>query len=99
MEEKEEKNMNKKECKKYVKRAFKRIIETRKNLTPENIEIEIMNSINDETEIYASYGKIAMYNLKNSATVITAEQLERQIDIIPTIYKTQSKILEKAKQI
>lgn len=91
--------MNKNECKKYVKRAFKRIIKTGKSLTPENIEIEIMNSINNEAEIYASYGKIAMYNLKNSATEVTTKQLEKQIDIIPTIYKTQSKILEKAKQI
>lgn len=40
-----------------------------------------------------------MYNLKNSATEITAEQLVKQIDFIPIIYKTENGILQKAKQI
>lgn len=91
--------MNKNECKKYIKRAFKEIINIGKSITTENIEIEIMNSINKDADIYVACAKIALYNLQNSATEITVEQLIKQIDIIPTIYKTENGILQKAKQI
>ncbi len=94
-----EAKMNKNECKKYIKRAFKRIINTRKSITAENFEMEIQNSINKDVDIYVACAKIAIYNLKNSATEITVEQLIKQIDIIPIIYKTENGILQKAKQI
>ena len=70
-----------------------------KSITTENIELEIMNSINKDADIFVAYAKIALYNLQNSATEITVEQLIKQIDIIPTIYKTENGILQKAKEI
>ena len=84
--------MNKQECKKYLKRAYYSLIKQSKSMTPENIEIAMKN----ESEIYIAYAKLAMHNLNNSATVITANQLAAQIDIIPRIYKQQD-VVEKSK--
>lgn len=81
--------MNKQECKKYIKRAYYRLIKQSKSMTPENIAIAMKNEIDYESEIYIAYAKLAMHNLNNSATVITAKQLAAQIDVIPRIYKQQ----------
>lgn len=88
--------MNKQECKKYLKRAYYSLIKQSKSMTPENIAIAMKNEIDYESEIYIAYAKLAMHNLNNSATVITANQLAAQIDIIPRIYKQQD-VVEKSK--
>lgn len=90
--------MNKQECKKYLKRAYYRLIKQSKSMTPENIAIAMKNEIDYENEIYIAYAKLAMHNLNNSATVITAKQLVSQIDVIPRIYKQQD-IVKKLKNI
>lgn len=91
--------MNKNECKKYIKRAFKEIRNMGKSITTESIAREVRKEINKEADIYIACSKIAVYNLRNSASEITIKQLTKQIDIIPTIYKTENGMLQKARQI
>ena len=53
--------MNKQECKKYLKRAYKKIKEQNKSITPSNIEVEMRKQIKAEEEIYIAYSKIALH--------------------------------------
>lgn len=86
--------MNKNECKKYIKRAFNRMKIQSKSMTPENIAIEMKREIDNESEIYIAYAKLAMHNLNNSATEITAKQLAMQIDVVPQIYNPIDAIIK-----
>lgn len=90
--------MNKNECKKYLKKAFYTMLHQGKNMTENNLEIEMNKIIADEAKVYISYGKLAMHILTNSATEISAKQLIAQIDIIPKLF-TKQQVLDKAKKI
>lgn len=79
--------MNKQECKKYVKRAYKRIIDRNKNLSEENIEHEMKNILEEEMIEYIWYAKIAVHNMKNSGNLeITLKDILTEIDILLMIY-------------
>ncbi len=79
--------MNKKECKKYVRRAYKRLIEVNKSLDEENIEQEMKNVLEEQMKEYIAYSKIAVRNMKNSGNIeITLKDILAQIDILPKIY-------------
>lgn len=79
--------MNKQECKKYVKRAYKRIKELDKTLNEENIEYEMKNVLKEQITEYIAYSKIAVHNMKSSGNFkITLEDILEEIDILPTIY-------------
>lgn len=90
--------MDKKECKKYVKRACNRLLNNKQKITIKNLEREMENEIKKESEIYISYAKIALDTLINSATTITANQLSEEIDIIDNIY-TLPDIISKSKRL
>lgn len=53
-------NMNKNECKKYIKRASKSLEYQNKNINYENLEIEMKKEINKEVKLYITYGKVAI---------------------------------------
>lgn len=79
--------MNKQECKKYVRRAYKRIIDFNKTLNEQNIEYEMRNVLNEQIEEYIAYSKIAVHNMKHSGNIkITLKDILSQIDILPRIY-------------
>lgn len=79
--------MNKKECKKYVRRAYKRLIEVNKSLDEENIEQEMKNVLEEQMKEYIAYSKIAVRNMKNSGNLeIKLKDILAQIDILPQIY-------------
>ena len=68
--------MNKQDCKKYLRRAYKNIINTNKSLTPENIEIEMKKEIKKQGLEYITYSKIAVSNMLSSAnSTITLNDL------------------------
>lgn len=90
--------MNKIECKKYIRRAFKKIERQNKSITPQSLELAMIKEINEEKDLYIAYGKIAINNLKHSANVITADELSKQVDVIERIY-TEVDILTKAKKL
>lgn len=90
--------MDKKECKKYIKRACNRLLKQNQKITIKNLEKEMENEIRKESEIYISYAKIALDTLLNSATVITANQLSEEIDVIDNIYKLPD-IISKSKRL
>ncbi len=79
--------MNKKECKKYVRRAYKRLVELNKSLDEENIEQEMKNVLEEQMKEYIAYSKIAVRNMNNSGNLeITLKDILAQIDILPKIY-------------
>lgn len=90
--------MNKVECKKYIRRAFRKMKNQNKSMIPQNLAIEMERAIKEETSIYIAYGKIAMHLLSKSATQITAKQLASEVDVIPTIY-SNSEIILKSKNL
>jgi len=90
--------MNKNECKKYINRACCRLLSQNKSMTSENLEIEMKKVINDEADVYIAYGKLAIHNLKKSATEITIRELLKQIDVIPKIYN-QIDVIIKSKKL
>lgn len=90
--------MNKIECKKYIRRAFKKIERQNKSITPQSLELAMLKEINEEKDLYIAYGKIAINNLKHSANIITADELSKQVDVIERIY-TEIDILTKAKKL
>ena len=85
--------MNKVECKKYIRRAFRKMKSQNKSMTPQNLAIEMERVIKEETSIYIAYGKIAMHLLNKSANEITAKQLASEIDVIPTVYNNREIVL------
>ncbi len=81
------KTLNKQECKRYFRRAYKRIIANNKDLTISNIENEMNNVINEQKEEYIAYSKIATYNMLMSGNIeITLKDILGQIDVLPKIY-------------
>ncbi|MFR2788057.1 MAG: hypothetical protein ACLTBX_04640 [Clostridia bacterium] len=91
--------MNKQECKKYLKRAYKKIKEHNKNLDIENIEFEMEMVVREQMNEYIAYSKIAIYNMIKSGNIeITLKDLLSEIDILPTIY-SKEKAIEIAKKL
>ena len=91
--------MNKHECKKYLKRAYKKIKEHNKNLDIENIEFEMEMVVREQMNEYIAYSKIAIYNMIKSGNIeITLKDLLSEIDILPTIY-SKEKAIEIAKKL
>lgn len=85
--------MNKQECKKYFKRAYKRIMEHNKSLNTTNIEYEMENVTKEQMTEYIAYSKIAIYNMQNSGNLeIKLKDLLSQIDILPKIYSKDQAI-------
>ena len=85
--------MNKQECKKYFKKAYKKIIEQNKNLNTKNIEFEMKNIAKEQLTEYIAYSKIAVNNMKSSGNFkITLKDLLAQIDILPKIYSKENAI-------
>lgn len=91
--------MNKTECKKYLRRAYKSVIEWNKSITPQNIEEEIRKEMGYEINAIIAYSKIAVYNMQNSGNIeITIDDLTAQIDEITKIYPKYIAI-QKAKNL
>ena len=79
--------MNKQECKKYVRRPYKRLIKLNKELNEGNIEHEMKKVLEEQIKEYIAYSKIAVRNMKNSGNIeITLKDILAQIDILPEIY-------------
>lgn len=79
--------MNKQECKKYMRKTYKRLIDLNKSLNEENIEYEMKNVLKEQMIEYIAYSKIAVHNMKSSGNVeITLKDILAQIDILPKIY-------------
>lgn len=90
--------MNKNECKKYLKRAVRALINKNKSITVSNLEMEMQEVINSESKIYIAYSKIALHTLLRSATKITPNELATEIDTISKIYNIND-ILAKSKDL
>lgn len=79
--------MNKIECKKYLRRAYKSIVNSNKEITPENIENEMKKEIKKEALEYIEYSKMAVNNMLNSAnSIITLNDLLEEIDVLIKLY-------------
>ena len=57
--------MNKQDCKKYIKRAYKNLINSNKEITPDNMEKEMIKEIKKQGSEYIAYSKIAVSNMLN----------------------------------
>lgn len=90
--------MNKNECKKYIRKAFNNMKAQNKSITIKNLENEMLNLIDEDKELYIAYGKMALYTLLNSASIITDKDLEKEIDVLKIIYKDE-KIVNKASNL
>lgn len=85
--------MDKNECKKYLKRAYRNLINHNKSLSVENIETEMKNTVAEQMSEYIAYSKIAVNNMKRSGNIeITIKDLTSQIDILPKIYSKEKAI-------
>ena len=85
--------MNKAECKKYLKRAYKMTLLHKKSITPKNIEDELRKDMEEQGEEYIACSKIAVSNMQQCANdVITLKDLMREIDILPDIYTARAAI-------
>ncbi len=85
--------MNKQECKKYFRRAYKRLITNNKPISISNIENEMNNVIDTQKEEYIAYSKIAVHNMQKSGNAeIRLKDLLSQIDILPQIFKRETAI-------
>lgn len=79
--------MDKKDCKKYIKRAYKKIILNKEILNVKSIEHYMKNVTEEQMIEYISYSKIAINNMLNSGNIeITLKDLLGQIDILPQVY-------------
>lgn len=79
--------MNKQDCKKYIKRAYKNLINSNKEITPDNMENEMIKEIKKQGSEYIAYSKIAVSNMLNSAnSLITLNDLLEEIDVLVKIY-------------
>lgn len=91
--------MNKTECKKYLRKAYKNVIAHNKSITPKNIEDEMKNVIEEQGIEYIAFAKIAVDNMKNCANdVIKIEDLVAEIDALTRIY-SEYHAIEKAKNL
>ena len=79
--------MNKQDCKKYIKRAYKNLINSNKEITPDNMEKEMIKEIKKQGSEYIAYSKIAVSNMLNSAnSTITLNELLEEIEVLVKIY-------------
>lgn len=91
--------MNKVECKRYIKKSYKKLATKISDITPENMEIVMRNVINEQAEEYIAYTKIAISNMQNSANgIITLKDLLEEVDILPKIY-TKITAIKKAENL
>lgn len=99
MKKKENCLLNKIECKKYLRRAYKQVIAHNKSITPKNIEDEMREVIKQQSKEYIAFAKIAVDNMQISGNgIITMEDLMSEIDVLPRIY-TKMEAIEKAQNI
>ena len=85
--------MNKQDCKKYIKRAYKNLINSNKEITPDNMEKEMIKEIKKQGSEYIAYSKIAVSNMLNSAnSLITLNDLLEEIDVRVKIYPHTPKL-------
>lgn len=99
MKENENRLLNKTECKKYLRKAYKQAIAHNKSITPKNIEDEMKEVIKQQSEEYIAFAKIAVDNMQTSANgLINIEDLMGEIDVLPRIY-TKIEAIEKAKNL
>ncbi len=85
--------MNKQDCKKYIKRAYKNLINSYKEITPDNMEKEMIKEIKKQGSEYIAYSKIAVSNMLNSAnSLITLNDLLEEIDVLVKIYPHTPKL-------
>lgn len=85
--------MNKQDCKKYIKRAYKNLINSNKEITPDNMEKEMIKEIKKQGSEYIAYSKIAVSNMLNSAnSMITLNDLLEEIDVLVKIYPHTPKL-------
>ena len=79
--------MNRQDCKKYLRRAYKNLMSANKKITPDNIENEMIKEIKKQGSEYIAYYKIAVSNMLNSAnSTITLNDLLEEIDVLVKIY-------------
>lgn len=90
--------MNKNECKKYIRKTFNNLLKQRKEITMQNLEIQMKKEINNEMKLYLAYGKIAIHNINLSANKITIKEMMAQIDTISSLY-SQSEAIKKAETL
>ncbi len=85
--------MNKQDCKKYIKRAYKNLINSNKEITQDNMEKEMIKEIKKQGSEYIAYSKIAVSNMLNSAnSLITLNDLLEEIDVLVKIYPHTPKL-------
>ena len=85
--------MNKQDCKKYIKRAYKNLINSNEEITPDNMEKEMIKEIKKQGSEYIAYSKIAVSNMLNSAnSLITLNDLLEEIDVLVKIYPHTPKL-------
>lgn len=85
--------MDKNDCKKYLKRAYRKITENKEKLNVKNIEYYMRKVTDEQMKEYISYSKIAMNNLANSGNIeIALKDLLGEIDILPRIYTKEDAI-------
>ena len=90
--------MNKRECKKYIRKAFLNLKDQSKKISIENLSMEMDKVIEQEKQVYIAYAKIGLYLIKNSANEITANEIIKEIDVIPQVYSLDD-LLKKANTI
>ncbi len=90
--------MNKRECKKYIRKAFLNLKAQSKKISIENLSMEMDKVIEQEKQVYIAYAKIGLYLIKNSANEITANEIIKEIDVIPQVYSLDD-LLKKANTI
>lgn len=91
--------MNKVECKKYLRKAYKQVLAHNKSITPKNIEDEMKSAIENESIEYIAFAKIAVSNMQQCANdEIKIEDLVAEIDVLTRIY-TEYHAIEKAQNL
>lgn len=60
--------------------------------------MEMDKVIEQEKQVYIAYAKIGLYLIKNSANEITANEIIKEIDVIPQVYSLDD-LLKKANTI
>ncbi len=90
--------MNKSECKSYIKKSIKNILQNNRTITLKNLEIEMNRVMKDKYKEYIAYAKISLHTLRNSANDILPKDVADELDSICKLYN-KVEIIEKAKEI
>lgn len=90
--------MNKRECKKYIRKAFSNLKAQSKEISTSSLSLEMEKVIDQEKQVYIAYAKIGLYLIENSANEVTSNEVIKEIDIIPQIYSLDD-LLKNAKTI